>query len=89
MKAEDALAVAQSYANKKFKETVIENFGEAKIDENGNLIITTTDGDISFKVNENGELLLIANSNDIADINETELNNSIDNAIDEVIGGDV
>ena len=84
-----AYALARNYTNKKFKETIAENFGEAKIDEDGNLIITTVDSTISFKLNENGELLLIANSNDISDISETELNDAIDNAIDEIIGGEV
>lgn len=57
-KPEDALAVAQNYTDKKFKDAISEKFGEAKIDDDGNLIITIVDTSTSFNLNENGELIL-------------------------------
>lgn len=53
-----AYALARNYVNKKFKDAISEKFGEAKIDEDGNLIITTVDTANSFSLNENGELIL-------------------------------
>lgn len=63
LSGDDALTLARSYTNKKFKEAIAKNYGEAKIDDDGNLIITTVDNSISFELNENGELLLVTDSN--------------------------
>lgn len=87
LKAEDALAVAQSYTNKKFIESITEKFAEANIDDDGNLIITTADNSISFEKNELGELVLKV-ENTISDVDETELNTAIDSVVNEVFGGE-
>ena len=81
------LSILEDEINKKFSDAVNENFAEANINDDGNLIITTKNSSLAFEISESGELIVNV-ENDINNIDEDELDEAIESAINEILGGE-